>query len=357
MIHDKINISVTGDLAPVKQTANLFKENTEYYRTWFSELFAFADIVFCNLETPITEKGTIRENKKYIFRTDKSLLDVFPQKIIFSIANNHILDFGHDGLLQTIQNLNDKEILFSGAGKNLEEAGKPVIIKQNGKTIGFLAAADSRYQAATENTPGIYPAKSELLIPNIEKLKKEADIIYVSIHMGMEYIPAPTPAMIELAGKCRRAGANVVFFHHAHCLSGYTLEANGAVLWGTGNFVFPKRKKFPFKAWFNAACWDFTHLIQSDEINLNIRPFQINENGIPETPDHRKSAQILKNIEKLNIAIHQGKHKVLIFKNIFKLSYIRVVLANYFDMVRRQGLKKMFQQVSSSVKVMFNKEN
>jgi len=211
-----MRITLLGDFAPVCRGSNYLLDKREEVRNYLHELFRESDLVFANLETPITNSEKKAENKRFSFKMNPELTEVFPPQLILSIANNHILDFGDEGLSDTIKNLKIKGILFTGAGKNINEAGTPVIVKCKNKQVGFIASADKRYKSATEENYGVFPSDLNVLIPKIKELKKQVNLLFLSIHMGMEYIPVPTPAMMEMAKQSHEAGADVVFFHHTH---------------------------------------------------------------------------------------------------------------------------------------------
>lgn len=351
---NRLKITCLGDISPLYGTYNELISNKSFYKSYFEKIFEKSDIVFCNLETAVTDSTLIRENKKYVFKTGIDVLDVFPKKFIYSIANNHILDYGSVGLSDTIENLNKKGVRFAGAGKNLHEAETPLITEVKGCKVGFIAAADRRYKEASVNSFGIYPAKPELLVSNIKDLKRKTDFIYVSIHMGMEFISVPTPVMQSIAEVCTQAGADVVFFHHSHCVSGHTVKNNKAVLWGTGNFLFYKDEKFPFKPYFEAAAWDLSHNLSRNSLNLSVRPFFINNKGLPEKPTKKLHDKVIKRVEKISNRIDKNKSLFWVrIKNMLALGYIRMIILNYTDIARRQGIKSVVKQITSSVKVLF----
>lgn len=266
------------------------------------------------------------------------------------------MDYGDEGLFETIETLKSNGFMFAGAGKNIEEAGKPVIIHHKEHRIGFLAAADRRYQAATEFKPGVFPAKPGLLIPGIKELRNRVGLIILSVHMGMEYIPIPTPAMIDLSDRCRNAGADFIFFHHSHCVSGYTLDKNKATIWGAGNFLFSKTMDFPFKPWFDVAVWQFPYNFSTNQLKVNLRTLRINSEGIPKKSGNKAKKNILSRIENLSSLIHQEKNLHWhILRNVLRVSYLRVIFPNYFNMIRRKGLKSVVSQIRSSIKMLFRK--
>lgn len=355
MNKNSINICCLGDIAPINKAYDYIIKNESLHKESFNKLFSDYDIVFGNLETPITNRDRIREDKMYNFKTDRRALDGFPQNFIFSIANNHILDYGNEGLLDTVDNLKKEGFRFTGAGENLDQAGEPVIIACKGKKVGFLAAASEDFGAATEDNPGVFPDDSDLLTEKIKQLKRKTDIIYLSIHNGKEYISVPTPAMKKLASDCHGAGADVIFFHHAHCVSGYTLKNTKATLWGTGNFIFPRSNNYPLKSWYETASWQFSHNADSG-LDLLITPYKLSKYGLPEEAEKATREKVLKGIEFISNYVNQGKKlERLIWRKIFKISYLRTAFSRYSDVARRRGIKSLLIAILFSIKSLLRK--
>ena len=349
-----LSITCLGDIAPVKAAEAPIVREPRSVRAYFDTRFAGSEIVFANLEVPVTSAVAPREDKKYVFKAMRDVLDAFPDKFVFSIANNHMMDYGEQGLRDTLEGLTRAGVRFAGAGRNLEEAARPVVIESGGRTVGFLACADRRYQAATDTTPGVLPALADVLVPRIERLRETVELVYVSIHMGMEYVPVPTPVMRRLADACRRAGAHVVFFHHAHCVSGYTVFDDGAILWGTGNYLFPESADYPFKPWFDAAAWTVIHGQDATIRELAIAPFGIDAEGMPRDVEEQRALRIHGRIERLSKAINRGRSLGwLRMWHVLKPAYLRVACANYWDIARRRGVAQMAGQILSSIKGLF----
>jgi len=355
-VNSLIRVTCLGDIAPIHAARDAILESPRSLRNFFDTAFADSDMIFANFEAPVSSAVTIREDKKYVLKTTREVLGAFPDKMIFSIANNHILDYGNEGLIETIENLSETGMRFTGAGRNLAAAGKPVVTECRGRTVGFVACADSRYQAATEDNPGVFPAVPALLLPKITKLKADVDLVYVSIHMGMEYVSIPSPYMQQLAGECHLAGADVVFYHHAHCVSGYAMRDNGATLWGLGNFIFPESETYPFKPWFEAASWRLTHDLSARSLALEITPYLINKKGLPEPADKMTGTKILGRIAKAGKRISSNKNLGWArLHDVLSVPYLKTVFANYADMARRRGYRHVVRQMISFVKMQFLK--
>ncbi|ADI01050.1 CapA family protein [Syntrophothermus lipocalidus] len=210
------------------------------------------DITFANLESPLG-----LPNKNYpqygLFKPNPSAIEGLRQAgiDIVSLANNHACDCGKAALLDTLTNLKQNRILYCGAGANLAEARRPVIITENGLRVAFLSYCDfsfiwskqhSLFRAGTE--PGIAPLEKKYLVEDIPKACKMANVVVVSLHFGQEYTDCPTPSQVEAARLAVDSGADLVLGHHPHCLHGIEKYKSGLIFYSLGNFVFDlKREK------------------------------------------------------------------------------------------------------------------
>jgi poly-gamma-glutamate synthesis protein (capsule biosynthesis protein) len=100
------------------------------------------DIIFANLETPLTTSNHGLDKKgKIVLKSNPDAVSALTSAgiNIVSLANNHMMDYYETGLFDTISILQKNNILFAGAGKNMDEARKPVIIEKNGIRIGFVS--------------------------------------------------------------------------------------------------------------------------------------------------------------------------------------------------------------------------
>lgn len=186
-----------------------------------------ADIVVANLEAPITNRSLARENKRYNLKTGSEILDLFDSRFVLGLANNHMLDYGEKGLLDTIEALDSQKIPHTGAGCNLEQARRPAVVNVAGVAIGVVCAADPRFQPATNSSAGTFPAHPDLLRETIQEVRQRVDVVVVSIHAGTEFLSAPSPMQLSLSELCIEEGVTVVNFHHAHCVSGILKNEQG----------------------------------------------------------------------------------------------------------------------------------
>ena len=199
-----------------------------------------ADICMVNEEFPFGTGGTQAEDKQYTFRTDPSYSSIFTD--IVTLANNHVLDYGQEVLRQTFQTLDEKGILYAGAGESVEEASALRTIEANGETYGFLAA--SRVIPVTswnvENSqPGVFTTYDKTaLVHAIERAKDNCDFLTVYVHWGIERNTMPEDYQIELAHAYIDAGADLVIGAHPHVLQGIEEYQGKMIFYSLGNFIF-----------------------------------------------------------------------------------------------------------------------
>jgi len=205
---------------------------------------AAADLVFGNLESVISDKGT-KQGSIYSFRAQPKMLGGLKLAgfDVLSIANNHSLDYGIEALLDSQERLRQAGIIPVGAGKSAAQARAPALFNIKGTTIGILAytSLGSPFWQAGEKTPGVAWIDSSLLEQlkqDIKKTKQQADIIVVSFHFGEEYQTTPNAVQQLISRTAIDAGANLVIGHHPHVVQPIEQYKHGFIAYSLGNFVF-----------------------------------------------------------------------------------------------------------------------
>ncbi|MBU2577619.1 CapA family protein [Patescibacteria group bacterium] len=184
-----------------------------------AELLSSADITFGNLESPIiNECKTTQTGMVFCGRKESVEGLSFAGFDVVSIANNHILNHGQEGRGQTIEFLNQKNILPS--------ANELTIQQTNNLNFGFLS-----FDLTVNNNP-------EPIIKKVSESSSRVDILIVSLHWGAEYIKEPFPWQKELAHSLIDQGAKVVLGHHPHVTQPTEEYSNGLIFYSLGNFVF-----------------------------------------------------------------------------------------------------------------------
>jgi hypothetical protein len=309
------------------------------------------DAVFMNMEAPITAATGVHRNKRYCFRCAPDILELFDARFLVGLANNHIFDYGEKGLLDTIEALDSRNIVHAGAGHNLRSAG-PVEVKIAGVSLGIVCAADTRYHAATGNSAGTFPAIPGLLREAVSEMRRRGALVIVSIHSGQEFIPVPSPQQRHLADLCLEEGARIVSFHHAHCVSGWQQDSRGIILFGTGNYLFP-RGDTPscYSAYQEGAAWRISLFpFQPENERLEIRPILIDNNGLPFIAPAGDAAGILRRIGRYTDRIRAGRFGLWRLWEMAKPVYLWMNAINYADIARRNGISASLKLLMEGMK-------
>lgn len=212
-----------------------------------------ADILFGNLESPISERGR-NQGSAHSFRADPKAAEglAFAGFDVMSLANNHILDWGPDALSDTVDALHARGIRPIGAGKNFNEANAPAIFEIKKTKIAFLAFTTlyPRSFEARAGSPGVSSFDLGRARADIRELKRSgrADLVVVSFHWGEEYEERASAAQREIVHELAASGADLIVGHHPHViqeLETYSVEREPAadargiwIAYSLGNFVF-----------------------------------------------------------------------------------------------------------------------
>lgn len=200
-----------------------------------------ADILFGNLESPISDKGS-KVGSIYSFRTNPKAIEGFNYAgfDILSVANNHIFDYGREAMEDTFLRLREAGIDYVGGGFSEKEAYSPIIKEINDIEIAFLAYTNlgSKNWEATGKRSGISWLTEERLEEDIKKAKNQADLIVVSMHFGEEYKSQPTSEQKYFARLAIDTGADLIIGHHPHVVQEIERYKDGYIAYSLGNFIF-----------------------------------------------------------------------------------------------------------------------
>jgi len=220
-----------GDVMLSRGIGNLMSKRNDYDFPWkkIEGLLKTADLVFANLESPISDQGS-DSGKLFSFRADKKVVSGLKTAGFkaMSIANNHIWDYGKNAFEDTLINLTSNNIL--PVGSNL--MGNKETINVQGTEVAFLGYTNLL------KAPGVNFLELQKVVEDIKNAKKSADVVIVSIHWGQEYKSAESAAQISLAHEIIDAGADMVVGHHPHVVQNVEKYQGKYIAYSLGNFVF-----------------------------------------------------------------------------------------------------------------------
>ena len=205
------------------------------------DLTADADVSFANLESPLSTVGPHAPDD-CIFRARPATVQVLLDGgfDVVTLANNHSLNAGREGIMQTLGVLDKHAIKYCGADRD-RQGGRPALLSVGAYPVrmGFIGATDLTINHGSYNK--VSPDRSNL-IAQIRAARSQCDILCVSFHWGEEYQPMPSQRQKETAHAAIKAGADIVLGHHPHTLQGLEVFQGKPILYSMGNFVFDQRE-------------------------------------------------------------------------------------------------------------------
>lgn len=210
------------------------------------------DIAFANLESPVSHRGSIYSpfKKGIYFKADPEVLEglKFAGFDVFSLANNHVFDWGIDAVSDTMELLDNSGIKYSGVGETREEALKPAVFHMNDTSVAFISINDIYPFVINQSGKTMWTMTFERNEPEIDpdidlkkeikELKSKYDIVIASVHSGIEYVPEPESNKIKKMRELIDYGVDVVLGSHPHVIQGIEVYKGGIIAYSLGNFIF-----------------------------------------------------------------------------------------------------------------------
>lgn len=237
-----MRIYIGADLVPTDINKALF-ENGNSEALVGKELYEIlkqSDLNVFNLEVPLTDVETpiVKFGNNLIAPTKTIHGYKALEPIFLTLANNHSLDQGEEGLTSTLNLLKNQDIAHAGAGSSLKEAKKPFIFEKEGIRIGFYLCVEHEFTVASCHTMGANPFDVLESFDEVLALKEQCDYVIVLYHGGKEFYRYPSPMLQRYCRKFIDRGANLVICQHNHCVGSREDYNGGSIIYGQGNFIF-----------------------------------------------------------------------------------------------------------------------
>jgi len=254
-----------------KKSEELLLDVLPYIRT--------ADYRIVNLETPLA----VLENHVPIEKSGPNLISS-PQNIAFlkkfhadgvTLANNHIGDFGEGAVKDTLELLKENNILYAGAGADIEEAYQAMYFEKDGVRASVISVCENEFGMATESRYGSAGYEPRLLLRQIRKEKEKADYVIVVFHGGNEFNPLPSPDTVNRYRLICDMGADAVIAGHTHCPQGYENYEGKPIVYSMGNLLFQNVKRTdPHDSWY----YGYLSVLElREKIELQIIPYRFDK--------------------------------------------------------------------------------
>ena len=244
----KFTATMVGDLMFGRNVAHVVeRKGYEYLFRYVEPYFLNADYNTGNLENPIIlrdeEEYEDQLPEKNIYLHAKADVAPFLDELNFTnvnVANNHLMDYGLAGLMETLETFQKTDTALIGIGLNKTESGQISYNEINDMTVATLGGTDVGYQwgYSTDRQAGANRIRLADMLPLIREASQTADLVIVHAHWGVEYDSTATPRQQEIGRAMVNAGADIVIGHHSHTLQPVEVYNDGIIMYSLGNFVF-----------------------------------------------------------------------------------------------------------------------
>lgn len=237
-IGQTMRLCAVGDIGLSGRVEQALK-NTDGSAKIFAEvapLLQSVDISFGNLESPLA--GDIAPGK--LFSGPVSGAAVLKESgfSLIHLANNHIYDYGREGLVATIDAVQHANLTSLGVGKTISSAKQVVRTDVRGLRVGWLGCGRTLV-SQDDSGPNFWEFDEHELRNAVQHHHSDVDLLIVSIHIGLMHMDYPRPEHKAMAEKLLDAGAHLILMHHAHVLQGVQVTSTRSVCcFNLGNFAF-----------------------------------------------------------------------------------------------------------------------
>lgn len=275
---DTLNIVFTGDILLDRGVRRVIEHHgvDHLFSDGVDSVFRSAQVVVGNLECPAT-KIEAPVFKQYIFRGEPEWLDTLRQHGIthLNLANNHSIDQGREGLIDTKANIEKAGMIPIGAGQNMAEASEPVLLASTPRNVWFVPSLRLALENYTylKDKPCVSQEPMDSLLQRVFRLR-QADstaVIIVSLHWGGEHTLKPVPRQRLEAHRLIMAGADALICHHTHTLQTIEDYHGHPIYYSIGNFIFDPQRPL------NAEACIVRLRITDDSLQAETIPIEIRQ--------------------------------------------------------------------------------
>lgn len=242
-----MKILIAGDFCPKHRVADLL-DRGEFDKVLGDviQIIGQSDYSMVNFECPVCQgdEKPIEKLGPNLKCSEKGIAAInWAGFNCVTLANNHFLDYGKEGVEHTLKACEKYSIDTVGGGLNLNEASKILYKEIDGKTLAIINCCEHEFSIATDETAGSNPLNPIQQYYAIKEAKTKADYVLVIVHGGHEHYQLPSPRMQETYRFFIDAGSDGVVNHHQHCYSGFEVYKGKPIIYGLGNFLFDNPNK------------------------------------------------------------------------------------------------------------------
>lgn len=242
-----MKVIIAGDYCPQYRVANILKNGDyDFVLNQVKPIVEQADFSIVNLECPVSDTSMLPIKKcgpNLRCAGDGVEALKWTGFNCVTLANNHFLDYGDDGVRRTIEECRKYGLEVVGGGTNNKDASTILYQEINAITIAIINCCEHEFSQSTGENSGSNPLNPIQQYYAVQEAKRKADYVIIIVHGGHEHYQLPSPRMQELYRFFVDIGADVVVNHHQHCYSGYEVYKEKPIFYGLGNFCFDNENK------------------------------------------------------------------------------------------------------------------
>ncbi|EEX39542.1 CapA family protein [Vibrio furnissii] len=281
-----------GDFAPVADYNDITLEKKEAVFGDVLDEIRKADFSFINLECPLTTAEQALSKSGPNIKANPGCVAALSSFSLVGMANNHVLDFGREGLQETLNALDSAGLKHVGAGLNQDAADKIFYQEVGGKVLAVIALCEREFSQYADYDAGASAIDPVENFYRLQEAKEKADYVFMTMHCGHEYFPLPRPELRKLCQYYVDLGADGVLCHHPHVPGAYETYKGKPIVYSMGNTVFGRLGSLP-------SDWRIGYAV-SIRLEADL-PFEI----IPYCLDDQEKALVLLKGDERDAFIHR----------------------------------------------------
>ncbi len=239
-----LEIIIGADVAPTAKRAEWSDASaSNLLSADLKAVWDAADARIFNLKTPLIDDAAATQICGPAYSAPLScaegLAALSPTSVC--LCNDHIMDYGEEGLLSTRAALKKKHVASFGAGEDLDEADQPFFFAKHGVRIGVYAVCEHAFSFATDRKAGANPLDLINIGDRVREIKSTCDRLIVLYYGGREGYPYPSPDVQKTCRKIADCGASLVICQSSHSVGSQEHWNNATLVYGQGDFLAESR--------------------------------------------------------------------------------------------------------------------
>lgn len=292
-----------------------------------------ATVSIANLEAPVAESGSPATKSGPINQTVRETPAILTDAGIdaVTLANNHSMDYGVEGLSATLEACAAADLETCGAGMNDETALAPLhlSVAEDAVEVGLMSICEREFGVAEGSDPGVAWVNHPQAMAQVRTAAAETDVLILCVHGGIEYTPIPPDVVRERARAFVEAGADVIIGHHPHVPQGWEVVDGVPVFYSLGNFLFFQSHRPNTQHGLGLEI----EFRGSDPVGIELVPTAQADGGVEEMTETPRRAEFLGYLHRLaDLTADEPTHQAH-----WQEVADRVFLQRHAPMLRRSG--------------------